>query len=176
MHDSIELICPLGPLRLRPGRSVDRDFLFGLFCNSRLPELALLEQQVGASVYGEIMRLQFQAQTTSYRAQFPNARFDIIELSDTPVGRIVVDRPGDMLHIVDQAVVPSMRNRGIGTAVMRALMDEAAPAGLPVRLKVASTNDPSMRLYLRLGFVPIETAPLYIDMEWRAPATATDGL
>lgn len=80
----------------------------------------------------------------------------------------MVDRPGTEVHIVDQAVVPAMRNRGIGTAVMRALMDEAARAGLPVRLKVASSNDPSMQLYLRLGFVPIETAPLYIDMEWRA--------
>jgi ribosomal protein S18 acetylase RimI-like enzyme len=55
---------------------------------------------------------------------------------------------------------------------MKALMDEAGRAGLPVRLKVASTNDPSMRLYLRLGFVPVATEPFYIEMEWRAPAVA----
>jgi hypothetical protein len=55
---------------------------------------------------------------------------------------------------------------------MQTLMNEAGRAGLPVRLKVASTNDPSMRLYLRLGFVPIKTDPLYIEMEWQAPADA----
>jgi hypothetical protein len=48
-------------------------------------------------------------------------------------------------------------------------MDEAAAMDLPVRLKVASSNDPSMRLYLRLGFVPIETVPLYIELEWSPP-------
>lgn len=167
MEDVTEISSPLGALRLRPERDGDRDFRFRLFCDSRLPEFALLRQQVGPAVYEQIMHLQFQAQTTSYRAQFPQARFDIIELDGTPSGRIVVDRPGTEVHIVDQAVVPAQRNRGIGTAVMRALMDEAAQAGLPVRLKVASSNDPSMQLYLRLGFVPIETAPLYIEMEWR---------
>jgi len=104
----------------------------------------------------------------SYLASFPQARFDIIELDGAPIGRIVVDRPGTEIHIVDQAVVPAMRNRGFGTAIMRALMDEAARDGLPVRLKVASSNDPSMRLYLRLGFVPIEEVPFYVGMEWRA--------
>jgi ribosomal protein S18 acetylase RimI-like enzyme len=155
---------------LRAERDSDRPFLYRLFCDSRLPELALLAQQVGPLAYEQIMRMQFQAQITSYHAQFAQARFDIVELREVPTGRIVVERPGDMVHIVDLAIVPSMRNRGIGTAMMRTLMDEAAQAELPVRLKVASSNDPSMRLYLRLGFVPIETAPLYIEMEWRATA------
>lgn len=168
MQVFIDVASPAGALRLRPEQNEDRDFRFRLFCDSRLPEFALLAQQVGPDAYAQIMRTQFQAQTTSYRAEFPRARFDVVELAKVPIGRIVVDRPGDMVHIVDQAVVPSMRNRGIGTALMRALMDEAARAGLPVRLKVASNNDPSMRLYLRLGFVPIEAAALYIDMEWRA--------
>jgi ribosomal protein S18 acetylase RimI-like enzyme len=172
MEDVTEISSPLGSLRLRGERGDDRDFRFRLFCDSRLPEFALLARQVGPAAYEQIMHMQFQAQTTSYRAQFPRARFDIIELHGAPIGRIVVDRPGTEVHIVDQAVVPAMRNRGIGTVIMRALMDEAAQAGLPVRLKVASSNDPSMQLYLRLGFVSIETAPLYIDMEWRAPSSA----
>jgi ribosomal protein S18 acetylase RimI-like enzyme len=102
-----------------------------------------------------------------------DARFDIIELGGRPIGRIVVDRPGTMVHIVDQAIVPELRNRGIGSAIMRALMDEARTARLPVRLKVASSNDPSLRLYKRLGFAPIETVPLYIEMEWNPAAGAT---
>jgi hypothetical protein len=32
-----------------------------------------------------------------------------------------------------------------------------------------------MRLYLRLGFVPIHVEPLYIEMEWQAPAVAALG-
>ena len=49
---------------------------------------------------------------------------------------------------------------------MRALMDEARRLGIPFRLKVASSNDPSLRLYLRLGFVPIAEVPAYIELEW----------
>jgi RimJ/RimL family protein N-acetyltransferase len=170
MGDVTEISLLFGLLRLRPERDEDRNFRFCLFRDSRLPEFALLQRQVTPEVYDQIMQMQFQAQTVSYRAQFPGARFDIIELDGTPIGRIVVDRPLGMVHIVDQAVIPAERNRGIGTAIMKALMDEAARAALPVRLKVASSNDPSMRLYLRLGFVPVETAPLYIEMEWRAPS------
>jgi len=154
-------------VRIRPERDEDHDFRYRLFCDSRQPEFALL---LAPAAFQQIMSHQFHAQTASYRAQFPQARFDIIELSGEPIGRIIVDRPGTMLHIVDQAIIPELRSRGIGTAVMRALMDEASAAGLPVRLEVASENDPSLRLYRRLGFVAIETVPLYMRLEWPPPA------
>jgi ribosomal protein S18 acetylase RimI-like enzyme len=167
-EDAIVITSSLGALRLRPERKEDQAFRMSLFRDSRPPEFALLLRQVGPEAFAELIRFQFQAQTMSYRASFPQARFDIIELDGTPVGRIVVDRPGAEIHIVDQAVTPALRSRGIGTAIMRSLMDEAAGAGLPVRLKVASSNDPSTRLYLRLGFVPINSVPFYVEMEWRA--------
>jgi ribosomal protein S18 acetylase RimI-like enzyme len=171
MHDAIEVSSPVGVLTLRPEQEEDHDFRFRLFCDSRPPEFALL---LAPAVFEQIMRFQFQAQTMSYRAEFPGAHCDIIELSGRSIGRIVVDRPGTMLHIIDQAIVPQLRNRGVGTAIMRALMDEARAARLPVRLEVASDNDPSMHLYLRLGFVPIERVPLYVQMEWCPPADAGD--
>jgi ribosomal protein S18 acetylase RimI-like enzyme len=117
------------------------------------------------------MNHQFHAQTVSYRADFPRARFDIIELGGQPIGRIIVDRPGDVVYIVDQAIVPQLRNKGIGTAIMRALMEEARAAGVPVHL-MAAQGDPAMRLYARLGFAAIESAtPMYTTLEWR-PAAA----
>jgi ribosomal protein S18 acetylase RimI-like enzyme len=167
--DVIAIGSALGMLHLRPERDEDASFRFELFCESRPAEFALL--QLDPAAFEQLMRFQYHAQTVTYRTNFPDARFDIIERDGAPIGRIVVNRPGTMLHIVDQAIVPELRNRGLGTAIMKALMDDAGRAGLPVRLKVASTNDPSMRLYLRLGFVPIRTEPLFIEMEWRAPVT-----
>jgi GNAT superfamily N-acetyltransferase len=168
----IEINSPLGMLRLRPEREADQAFRFALFCQSRPAELALLPLEPVA--FEQLMRLQFKAQAVSYRSGFPNARFDIIEHDGLPVGRIVVDRSGSALRIVDQAIVPARRGRGFGTAIMQALMDKASRTGLPLRLNVASSNDAAMRLYLRLGLVPIHVEPLSIEMEWRAPATATD--
>jgi ribosomal protein S18 acetylase RimI-like enzyme len=157
---------PLGLLHLRAERPEDRDFRFDLFCKSRLPEWDLVQLDPG--VRHQLMQMQFEAQATSYAGQFPRARFDIIELDGRPIGRIVVDRPGDRIHIVDQAIVPELRSRGAGTAIMKALMQEAAAGVLPVRLMVADANDPSLKLYQRLGFRQIDEAVMYMELEWRA--------
>jgi ribosomal protein S18 acetylase RimI-like enzyme len=53
---------------------------------------------------------------------------------------------------------------------MRALMNESAATRVPLRLKVTDANDPSLKLYLRLGFKPIETASFYIELEWTSTA------
>jgi ribosomal protein S18 acetylase RimI-like enzyme len=172
VQEAFEVPSPAGVLTLRPERDDDREFRYRLFCGSRQPEFALV---FPPPVYQQVMAHQFHAQTVGYRTQFPQARFDIVELEGRPIGRIVVDRPGGMVHIVDQAIVPELRGRGIGTAIMRALMDEARAANLPVQLEVASETDPSAQLYLRLGFVPIEQVSLYVRMEWRPPADSRNG-
>ena len=169
-HEPIEIASPPGLLRLRPERAADRGFRYRLFCDSRQPEFA---QLLAPAVFEQVMQHQFHAQTTSYSAQFPNARFDIIELDGEPIGRIVLDRDDTTVLIVDQAIVPQQRRRGIGTAIMLAVMADAERAGLPVRLEVSSENDPSLRLYQRLGFVPIASAAFYLRLEWRAAAIRT---
>jgi RimJ/RimL family protein N-acetyltransferase len=166
--DEIAIPSGLGRLRLRPETPADEAFRFRLFCDSRLPQWYAVA--LDPELRERLMRHQYEAQSTTYRARFPQARFDIIELDGETIGRIVVNRPGSMVHVVDHAIVPALRGRGLGTAIMRALMEEAAAAGLPVRLKVADANDPSLRLYLRLGFKPIETVPAYIELEWSGGA------
>ncbi len=169
MDDILHIPSPAGPVRLRPERDDDRDFRYQLFRDSRQPELALLP----APIYQQIMAQQFHAQTVGYRGQFPRARFDIIELDGERIGRIVVDRPGTMVHIVDQALVPARRGRGIGTAILRALMEEARAAGLPLRLEVGSENNAAFRLYQRLGFARIDAQASYTRLEWPAPTTTS---
>jgi ribosomal protein S18 acetylase RimI-like enzyme len=170
MPDTIEIASSRGLLRLRPEREDDLAFRLRLFGDSR-PDLALLPP----AAREQLMGLQFRAQTMSYRAQFPQARFDIIELDGVAIGRIVVDRSPAALRIVDQALVPPCRNLGIGSAIMRALMQEADRTRRILRLHVASNNDAAMRLYVRLGFVPVETSAAHIELEWRAPAHAAEG-
>ncbi len=167
-HDPIDIDSPVGRVTLRAETDSDRNFRFALFCNSRQPEFALL---LPPPVFEQVMRHQFQAQTVSYLADFPRAHFDIIELGGRPIGRIVIDRPGDVIYIVDQAIVPELRNKGLGTAIMRALMAEARAAGVPLRL-MAAQGDPAMRLYARLGFTATDSAtPMYSTLEW-SPAAA----
>ncbi len=136
-----------------------------LFCDSRADEWEQLH--LDATIRGQLMHLQFEAQTASYRTGFPAARFDIVELADEPIGRIVIDRPGNMLHLVDIVLAPRYRNRGIGTAILEALIEEARAAQLPVRLAVAASNASALRLYLRLGFISIGAAAMHVELERR---------
>ena len=71
-----------------------------------------------------------------------------------PVGRLSVARWRDEIRIVDIALLPPSRNAGIGTAILRDLLAEAAVAHKPVRLHVEKVNS-ALRLYVRLGFAPI---------------------
>jgi ribosomal protein S18 acetylase RimI-like enzyme len=59
---------------------------------------------------------------------------------------------------------------------MKALMDEAAAGGVPLRLMVADANDPSLKLYQRLGFRQIDEAVMYIELEWRAAGGTRDDI
>lgn len=167
MNEAIAISSPAGDLVIRPEREDDEAFRFQLFCASRQPEFARL---LAPDVLEPIMRQQFHAQTVGYRSRFPRARADIIELGGKPIGRIMLDRGDKVLHIVDQAITPELRNRGIGTAIMRALMEEARQTSGAVRLAVAAGNGQALRLYRRLGFAPIETQELYLWLEWRPDA------
>jgi ribosomal protein S18 acetylase RimI-like enzyme len=53
--------------------------------------------------------------------------------------------------MVDIAILPPWRGRGVGGALLRALQDEARAAVRPLTIHVERMN-PAMRLYERLGF------------------------
>src|SRR5262249_3915776 len=71
----------------------------------------------------------------------------------------------DEIHIVDITVLAPSRNAGIGTAILRDLLAEAAIAHKPVRIHVEKFN-PALRLYARLGFASIADKGVYLFMEW----------
>jgi ribosomal protein S18 acetylase RimI-like enzyme len=112
---------------------------------------------------------QFAAQSAHYAAHYPTARFDIIELGGKPIGRFYVDIWPSQIRIVDIALVAEQRGSGIGTSLIRNVMEEGRAAGKPVTIHVEAYN-PALRLYERLGFQPLGTNGVYILMEWRPSA------
>jgi len=157
-----------GVLRLRPERTEDEPFRFQLFCDSRPPGQGF--DSLDPRIRDALLRQQFVAQSLSYRSHYPTASFDIVELDDTRIGRIVVACNPDALLVVDLAFEPKRRNQGIGEALVRDVMEEARTSGLPVRVSVFVNNQGSLRFCLRLGFKPVHRTDLYVDLEWRAPS------
>ena len=80
------------------------------------------------------------------------------------MGRVLGDG-GWYFHIVDMAVMPAYQRRGIGAAILQALLDaiaDRAPADPYVTLMA---DVPGRPLYARFGFV--ETAPGTVGMALR---------
>ena len=165
----LDLDTATGPVRLRPEMPDDAGFLFALFRSHVLADLAMMP--VDDATRAALVRMQFQSQTTTYRAQFPDARFDIVEVGGEPIGRIVVDPGGETGCIVDFALVPERRGQGRGVAIMAAVLRDFAPLGRPMRCKVLIHNEPSARMCRRVGFQEISAEPPFLQLEWRPQGT-----
>ena len=157
-------------ITFRPIQAEDDAFLCELYASTREMEMAQVDWS--ADQKEAFLRMQFRAQHDFYREQFPDARFDVLEMDGRPVGRLYVHRREDEIRIIDIALLPGHRGAGLGTRLMKELLDEAGEAGKPLRIHVEQFN-PALRLYQRLGFAKIEEQGMHWLMEWSAEATPT---
>jgi GNAT superfamily N-acetyltransferase len=148
--------------RLRPAGAEDRDFLLQVYASTREEELRLVDWS--AEQKAAFVQQQFEAQDAYYREHYHPATFDVIEAEGQPAGRLYVARWEDEIRIMDIALLPEHRGRGIGTALLRELLDEGKRDGKRVSIHV-ELHIPARRLYERLGFVPVEERGLYLLLE-----------
>jgi ribosomal protein S18 acetylase RimI-like enzyme len=149
---------------LRPEGPADGAFLLGVYASARQEELETMGWP--AAMREAFVRMQFNAQQQGYRAAFPRADFSIILSDGQPIGRLIVNRAENEFLLVDIALQPAQRGRGIGTELLQKLMREAAAAKKPVRLSVLK-GQRAFRLYQRLGFEKTGEDGLRDQMEWR---------
>jgi ribosomal protein S18 acetylase RimI-like enzyme len=151
------------PIKLRDALPEDESFLFEVYTSTRAEEIALVpwddEQRKS------FLTMQFAAQHSHYRAQFPDASYSVILRDDLPLGRFYVRKDKDEIRILDITILPEYRNSGIGTSLLRELLDEAAQSKKRVLIYVETFN-PSLRLFERLGFKSIAEEGINFLMEW----------
>lgn len=152
--------------RLRPVTEGDRAFLVELYGSVREPELARVPWDDATK--RAFVEQQFAAQDAHYRQHYPGATLDVVEVGGQRAGRLYVHRGPSDIRIMDVALVPEFRNRGIGTALLRALIEEARASGRKLSIHVEVDN-PARALYERLGFERTGEHGVYLLME-RAPA------
>lgn len=143
--------------------SEDAPFLYEVYASTRTHELATLPWNDAQKE--AFLRMQFEAQRRDYEQRFADACFEIVLLDGRPAGRLYVDRRPDAIHVIDIALLPEHRNRGIGTSILRDLQSEAAAAGKRVTIYVELHN-PARRFYDRLGFSQVGEAGLHLLMAW----------
>jgi ribosomal protein S18 acetylase RimI-like enzyme len=157
---------PLSPT-LRPYVAQDEAFLQEVYVSTRADEMALFGWSEAQQK--TFLGMQYQAQRRSYLAQVPAAEYSIIQVDHVAAGRLIVDRSGDVILLMDISLLPAYRGAGIGTSLMHDLLAEAARAGKPVRLHVEQSNR-ARHLYERLGFAQTADGEIYDEMTWRPRA------
>ncbi|HEY2961585.1 MAG TPA: GNAT family N-acetyltransferase [Pyrinomonadaceae bacterium] len=155
-----------GTVELRPVSQSDGPFLLSVYMSTREAELAQAEWQEGQKE--AFVRWQFDLQRGEYDARFPDAAYHVILVDQQPAGRIWVGTDDEQIRLLDIALLPQFQNRGVGTALLHRLMDDARQSGKALRHMVFMLNNNAKRFYERLGFVTIDDLGAYQHMEWKA--------
>ena len=155
-----------GEITLRPITDADMEFLLRLYASTREAELEPVPwtpEEKAAFVHQ-----QFWAQHQHWRENYTDTSWDLVLLDGEPVGRLYVARWPDEIRIVDIAIAPAHRGRGLGTRLFGELLAEGDRLGKKTSIHVEVFN-PARRLYERLGFVQAGDRGVYLLME-RPPA------
>jgi ribosomal protein S18 acetylase RimI-like enzyme len=109
----------------------------------------------------------------------PCNSLSVIEESGQPIGRLRIVRnvasdrahrgEGQRIELAGIQLRPAWQRRGIGTAIIRELQDEAARDQVPLDIGVGKNNPHARRLYERLGCVQVGEDDEEYHLRWMAP-------
>ena len=152
---------------LRPATPEDYEELVGVYASTRADELAQVTWWDDAQKLA-FCRMQYDAQKDDYDQRYPDPQYDLILLEGRTAGRVWIGRDEELIHMLDISLLPWARGQGIGTALVRRLIEEARVSGKRLRHMVFVMNEGARRLYERLGFVVFEeVGGAHLHMEWR---------
>ncbi len=162
MHD-----LPLSaPYQLRVQRDDDDGFAAALYSSTRDD---LRQMPADPAVIAQLIAMQQRMQSHGYRKAYPHAAYLILQHGDTPIGRLVLERQDQLLHLVDIAILPAAQGQGAGSAVLRGLQAQAGAQQCRIHLAVNKSNAAARALYQRLGFRPRGENDVQEQLEWSAP-------
>ncbi|MEG3627629.1 GNAT family N-acetyltransferase [Streptomyces poriticola] len=95
----------------------------------------------------------------------------VIEVDGSFAGSVALPPAGDARRLEHFYLAPHLQGLGIGTAVLRGLLERCDRDGVPVRLNVLQ-GSPARRLYERHGFTVETEDPVDVFMVREPSATA----
>lgn len=150
-------------VELHPLREEDEEFVYQLFSCITTEQLFL--QFIEPAEREKLLRMQYEARKNSYQMAYLNAEYSIIWLNDQRAGYYVADIGNIAVHLIDIAVLPEKRKKGICSILTERHQKKASEQGVPCFLHVFKMN-PALALYERLGFQIVEDEGIQWLMKW----------
>jgi ribosomal protein S18 acetylase RimI-like enzyme len=91
-------------------------------------------------------------QRERYRQNFQPQRLRVIQLDGQDIGMLHLQERTEELFLVNLEILPEFQKRGVGSQIIRQVIEEANQLGKPVALQVLKVNLAARALYQRLGF------------------------
>ena len=135
--------------------------------------VATIAIELGAEAWPEPMRnhlleVQYRGRRHADHAKAPASKSYIIVCDSRDCGWLLMAGDASFSHIVEIMIAPAFRGQGIGSEMLRGLMDEAKRDGIPLQLTVNKNNVNARRLYTRLGFKVTGDDEVQFSMEFSA--------
>jgi ribosomal protein S18 acetylase RimI-like enzyme len=149
---------------LRPAGADDAAFFARVYASTRAEELA--RAPFSDAEREAFLEQQFAAQSAHYARVHGDAAYSVVLVDGAPAGRLIVasDASDDEVQVVDVALLPAFRGRGVGRRLLEPVLAAAQATGRPVGIHVERTNA-ARRLYERLGFVVVgDDGGVYLKM------------
>ncbi len=142
------------------------------YVNIRLVEadesLKDLSYDISKAAYYDLIERTFGWKEEKHREYheryWKEQRPSIIFLSDRPIGTVRVVDDGDAMEISQFCILPEYHNQGIGTSILRGLLERADTANHKVCLMCIKAN-PARALYERHGFETVSSDDEFFHME-----------
>jgi len=146
---------------LRPASADDRDFLFKV---NRITMRAYVDATWG---------WDDDEQVAFFDDHFDPERCEIVQAENEDIGVLTVEERADEIYLAEIQLLPQWQARGIGSSIIRSLLERGATAGKPVTLRVLHSNPRAATLYESLGFAAFRRIETHTYMR-ADPSPPTD--
>ena len=140
-------------LSIRKAKAIDSDFVFAV------KKKAFHEYVEQSGGWDE------SHQSELHNTRFASHDFRIIGFRGTDVGYFATSNTSEMVKLHQLFILPEYQGRGIGSACMTRIVDEANLKHKVVMLQVLKINTGAIAFYQRLGFVIADDDSRHIRME-----------
>lgn len=153
-------------ITLRKTTNNDYRLLLEIYASTREAELSLSAWSLAEK--NAFINMQFQAQHQYYTSLYKDNDFYIVLYNHQLAGRIYSAELDHEIRIVDIALLPDYQRIGIGSYLIKQLIQRALRCKKNITLHVDNTNS-AMSWYQKLGFKPMASNGIYTFMTTQLP-------